>query len=195
MEHFSVSALKSVERVQSSISSGVVVMTTNDKRPRRTTKTAKTAKAPGAAGASESPPMSDTAKTADAAKMADALKTASAAKAARPVKPPSASSTVKTPALDKIARTDTAPAPVAGVSRAENSAVLPASAAATGARRIRAISVSVTSRHHEDRHASIALAAYFRSESRGFAPGHEVEDWLAAEEEVDQRLLGEGRAS
>jgi hypothetical protein len=62
-------------------------------------------------------------------------------------------------------------------------------------RRIKDISVTVTSRHYEDRHASIALAAYFRSESRGFTPGHEVEDWLAAEEEVDQRLLGEGRAS
>jgi hypothetical protein len=61
--------------------------------------------------------------------------------------------------------------------------------------RIKDVSVTVTSRHREDRHASIALAAYFRSQSRGFAPGHEVEDWLAAEEEVDQRLLGEGRAS
>jgi Protein of unknown function (DUF2934) len=49
-------------------------------------------------------------------------------------------------------------------------------------------------RYHEDRHASIAEAAYFRSQHRGFAPGHEIEDWLAAEEEVDQRLLGEGRA-
>ncbi len=63
------------------------------------------------------------------------------------------------------------------------------------ARRIKDVSVTVTSRHREDRHSSIALAAYFRSESRGFAPGHEVEDWLAAEEEVDQRLLGEGRVS
>ena len=61
--------------------------------------------------------------------------------------------------------------------------------------RIKDVSITVTSRHREDRHSSIALAAYFRSESRGFAPGHEVEDWLAAEEEVDQRLLGEGRAS
>ncbi len=50
-------------------------------------------------------------------------------------------------------------------------------------------------RYHEDRHASIAEAAYFRAELRGFAPGHELEDWLAAEEEVDQRLMGEGRAS
>ncbi len=48
---------------------------------------------------------------------------------------------------------------------------------------------------HEDRHASIAEAAYFRAEHRGFAAGHELEDWLAAEEEVDQRLMGEGRAS
>jgi hypothetical protein len=49
--------------------------------------------------------------------------------------------------------------------------------------------------HHEDRQASIAEAAYFLSEQRGFAPGHELEDWLAAEEEVDQRLIGEVRAS
>ncbi|MGO8829518.1 MAG: DUF2934 domain-containing protein [Steroidobacteraceae bacterium] len=48
---------------------------------------------------------------------------------------------------------------------------------------------------HEDRHASIAEAAYFKAEHRGFAAGHELEDWLAAEEEVDQRLMGEGRAS
>jgi len=54
---------------------------------------------------------------------------------------------------------------------------------------------SATASFHEDRHASIAEAAYFRSEHRGFEPGHELEDWLAAEEEVDQRLLGEGRAS
>ena len=44
-------------------------------------------------------------------------------------------------------------------------------------------------------HASIAEAAYFRAERRGFAPGHELEDWLAAEDEVEQRLIGEGRAS
>jgi hypothetical protein len=166
-------------------------MTTNDKRPRRTTKTAKPAKAPDTADASDSPAMSHMAKTADAGK------TANAAKMARPAKAPSASGTAKTPALDKAPRTETVPAPVAGISRAENGASLPVSATvtATGTRRIRAINVSVTSRHHEDRHASIELAAYFRSESRGFAPGHEVEDWLAAEEDVDQRLLGEGRAS
>jgi len=45
----------------------------------------------------------------------------------------------------------------------------------------------------EDRRAMIAEAAYLRSELRGFAPGHETEDWLAAEVEVDALLrLGHG---
>ena len=43
-----------------------------------------------------------------------------------------------------------------------------------------------------DLRASIALAAYFRSERRGFAPGYELEDWLAAEREVGQRLQSNG---
>ena len=34
----------------------------------------------------------------------------------------------------------------------------------------------------------IAEAAYHRAERRGFAPGHETEDWLAAEKEVDESL-------
>ena len=41
----------------------------------------------------------------------------------------------------------------------------------------------------EQRAALIAEAAYFRAERRGFAPGHETEDWLAAEAEVDALLL------
>ena len=41
----------------------------------------------------------------------------------------------------------------------------------------------------EQRAALIAEAAYFRAEKRGFAPGTEVEDWLAAEAEVDAILL------
>ena len=35
------------------------------------------------------------------------------------------------------------------------------------------------------RHAAIAQNAYFRAQQRGFEPGHELEDWLAAEEETD----------
>lgn len=41
----------------------------------------------------------------------------------------------------------------------------------------------------ETRAALIAEAAYFRAEKRGFAPGNETEDWLAAESEVDARLM------
>lgn len=36
----------------------------------------------------------------------------------------------------------------------------------------------------EQRVDDIATAAYFRAEARGFAPGHELEDWLAAEAEL-----------
>jgi len=34
----------------------------------------------------------------------------------------------------------------------------------------------------------IAEGAYLRAERRGFAPGHEAADWLAAEAEVDALL-------
>lgn len=36
----------------------------------------------------------------------------------------------------------------------------------------------------------IARAAYYRAERRGFAPGEEVGDWLAAEAEIDRALGG-----
>jgi Protein of unknown function (DUF2934) len=39
----------------------------------------------------------------------------------------------------------------------------------------------------KSREAMVAEIAYFRAQSRGFEPGHEVEDWLAAETEVDKR--------
>jgi hypothetical protein len=41
----------------------------------------------------------------------------------------------------------------------------------------------------QQRAALIARAAYLRAMNRGFAPGHDVEDWLAAEAEVDAELL------
>lgn len=34
----------------------------------------------------------------------------------------------------------------------------------------------------------IAESAYLRAERRGFAPGYEVDDWFAAEREVDALL-------
>jgi Protein of unknown function (DUF2934) len=43
----------------------------------------------------------------------------------------------------------------------------------------------------EARRAMIAEAAYLRAERRGFAPGYETEDWLAAEIETDALLRSE----
>ncbi|HLY53565.1 MAG TPA: DUF2934 domain-containing protein [Steroidobacteraceae bacterium] len=40
----------------------------------------------------------------------------------------------------------------------------------------------------EARRAMIAENAYLRAERRGFTPGHEDADWLAAEQEVDVLL-------
>jgi hypothetical protein len=37
------------------------------------------------------------------------------------------------------------------------------------------------------RFESIQMLAYLRAERRGFAPGYDVEDWLAAEQEVAER--------
>jgi Protein of unknown function (DUF2934) len=37
----------------------------------------------------------------------------------------------------------------------------------------------------EDRRRRIAEAAYYRAQQRGFAPGHEHEDWIAAENDMD----------
>jgi hypothetical protein len=43
------------------------------------------------------------------------------------------------------------------------------------------------------RRGMIAEAAYLRAERRGFAPGGEHEDWLAAEAEVDRLLSADRR--
>lgn len=42
------------------------------------------------------------------------------------------------------------------------------------------------------RHDMIAEAAFFRAQRRGFEAGHETEDWLAAEAEVDKILAERG---
>lgn len=39
------------------------------------------------------------------------------------------------------------------------------------------------------RDGMIAMAAYYRAERRGFAPGHDLEDWFAAEAEITASSL------
>ena len=41
----------------------------------------------------------------------------------------------------------------------------------------------ICSGRDQDRHRAIAEAAYFRAQRRGFAAGHELDDWIAAENE------------
>lgn len=40
----------------------------------------------------------------------------------------------------------------------------------------------------DERRRMIEVEAYLRAEQRHFAPGHEIEDWINAEAEVDRRL-------
>ena len=40
----------------------------------------------------------------------------------------------------------------------------------------------------EQREALIREAAYMRAEKRGFCAGHELEDWLSAEADIDWKL-------
>ena len=68
-------------------------------------------------------------------------------------------------------------------------------ASRTGARRTRTQppTYSIVTRSSayvepQEREAMIAESAYFRSAHRGFEPGHEVDDWLAAESEIDAAL-------
>ncbi|MDP2324741.1 MAG: DUF2934 domain-containing protein [Gammaproteobacteria bacterium] len=65
-----------------------------------------------------------------------------------------------------------------------------------GATRVENIAVEPVSEAEacsgEDRYRMIAEAAYFRAESRGFAAGCDLDDWLAAEIEVDDILAETG---
>lgn len=46
-----------------------------------------------------------------------------------------------------------------------------------------------------DRNRMIAEAAYYRAQQRGFRAGNPMDDWLAAEAEIDQLLSQEGDVS
>jgi len=46
----------------------------------------------------------------------------------------------------------------------------------------------------EERYRAIAHAAYLRAEQRGFEPGREIDDWLAAEAEYEAALKASAQA-
>ncbi len=47
--------------------------------------------------------------------------------------------------------------------------------------------IIATETGYESHHEAIAKAAYYLAEARGFDPGHDVDDWLAAEEQLGLR--------
>lgn len=42
---------------------------------------------------------------------------------------------------------------------------------------------------NQDKLLRIAVNAYYKAESRGFEPGHELQDWLAAEAETEAEVM------
>ena len=54
----------------------------------------------------------------------------------------------------------------------------------------RAASPQARNDQGEDLNKLIAEKAYYRAQQRGFEPGHELEDWIAAEKEVRRRMEG-----
>lgn len=47
----------------------------------------------------------------------------------------------------------------------------------------------------DERRRMVAEAAYYRAQQRGFATGGEVDDWLTAEREINQRFEASGATS
>jgi hypothetical protein len=57
------------------------------------------------------------------------------------------------------------------------------------------VQVHVRSIRAYDKLSMIATAAYYRAEHRRFAAGHELEDWLAAEAEIEALMRARVRSS
>jgi hypothetical protein len=68
-----------------------------------------------------------------------------------------------------------------------------AGSAAPRKRAARPAKAAVATLSSADRLEMIRQAAYYRAERRGFAPGRDAEDWLAAEAEVDAGLAAVAR--
>jgi len=90
----------------------------------------------------------------------------------------------------QVAVRETAAAPVAAACAATVKKVQ-VDRARIGAERKSALGIlpnGATTVSADERKAMVEQAAYFRAQRRGFAFGHELEDWVAAEQEVDQFL-------
>jgi hypothetical protein len=86
---------------------------------------------------------------------------------------------------------DSAPATEKATQRRRTAPLKTDAAGASTAVTVASTAVTIS---ESTRRTMIEQGAYLRAERRGFAPGGEVEDWLAAEAEVDALLrAGHGR--
>ena len=99
--------------------------------------------------------------------------------------------TVKKPPAKKVATTAATKTPQTTVAKAPAAIKAPASKAVatkTTTNKLAVIAVAKPSVSPEDRYKMIAAAAYSKAEHRGFASGYALNDWIAAEKEVDAKL-------
>lgn len=111
-------------------------------------------------------------------KTATAKKTATTATTSKPA-------TKKVTAESKVASKTAATAAVKKSAPAKKTTAT-AAAKPAGAKKSPAKKASTVSPEH--RYHMIATAAYFLAERRGFAGGYEMQDWIAAEAEIDAQL-------
>jgi hypothetical protein len=96
--------------------------------------------------------------------------------------------TSATPAKKKTAKTTTATS-----AKTKTTTTKTRAAVATASRPSRSNGASKSRRINPDQRRNyIEVAAYYIAERRGFSGGHEAEDWVTAEVEID-RLLAEGK--
>jgi hypothetical protein len=90
--------------------------------------------------------------------------------------------------IDSMAKTRTPKTSRNTVEVAGHSPGKTAGEIATQANTVVSHSIAAVTLSPEERHLRVRLAAYRRAEARGFQPGNELEDWLAAEREVDEEI-------
>lgn len=56
------------------------------------------------------------------------------------------------------------------------------------------VACSKDSSYPDELAINVAECAYYKAEKRGFAPGHEIEDWYEAEKEILESLSQSSRA-
>jgi hypothetical protein len=106
----------------------------------------------------------------------------------RPTEPPRGPDLSKE--IPNVIKADEKLAPKAPRARAKSTAPRAKKPDANAAKAPTAVAVS-----EDVRRGMIAEGAYLRAERRGFAPGHEGQDWLDAEAEVDALLKARAAAT